>query len=1758
MAGLDAIEEVCVFCTDVHSVFHGIIDSVKTIIMVRCAGFSMGVNPMTGCIRKSCAGIRNGGIVASGIYGLLLLQGAIVFGAGTTLWQIGTADNSYAELAIAGNYSAYSAQFPNDVDYSIGTDSPDADWAYIQPSTSDSWAGSRQHPFIVRFDCEDPQLYVLFQLDLHLTASHDRNPPSMTVDINGQLWHYQTTIGPGDSVLENPSGGNVQTYTAFISPDLLRASGNMITLTTDGSWMLYDAVVFKGFETIPPMTDFEIVPQHHWYRSPDGDSRKFRLDFNGQVLSEPAEVEVVTPGGTFIRHINPEAALIGYAEVLAPMPAGSEWRTVTITLRVGSNAITRAISVAPERQWEIYLIHQTHLDIGYTDTQPNVMNTQINHLHNALDYIDQSRGRPAAEAFKWHPEGMWAVEEFFRRASANDKNRMIQATRDKLIHLDALYAQAMTGIYSEEELFELLGSAGRYSKACGTEINSVIQTDVPGYAWGLAAALGHWGVKYINVGPNSGHRIGHTFAWGDKPFYWISPCGTHKVLFWMAGKGYNWFHGAPVGHTLLSEEDKILAYLDELCKQEYPYDMVNVRYGIGADNGPPNPALPDSVKEWNEKFAYPKLIVAANSEMMVEFERRYGSQLPVMQKDFTPYWEDGSASTAADTGMNRRTSERLVQVQTLWSMLNAAAFPHEDCDLAWQKLIMYDEHTWGAHNSISNPDSAFAVQQAAYKRQFAVDGSRITDELMAGAVAAIHQSETNTIDVFNTLNWPRTEFVCIDASDSTAGNVVKDASGDVVPSQRLSTGELAFLAAGVPALGAKRYTVHSGSSAATGDAVVSGNRIENGTISARWDAQNGALTALTHRSIPADLVDTSVGRGLNDYLYILGRDDSSGHQRINEPITVTILDNGPLVATVKLGSSAPGCNSLSRILRVFDGVDRLFISNTLDKRKVRDPESVSCDFPFNVPDGEMRIDVQWGVMQPEVDQIEGANKNFFCTRRWIDISNNTYGVTWSSLDAPMVLFNPIAFSTGGWDKESYRTFIEPGQAFHSWVMNNHWETNYKADQEGIVTFRYALKPHAGGYDSVRAEQFGRAIHQPLLAVSVNPSRPTVVPLLQIQGDGIVVSTIEPSRDGTALMVRLYNSDAANTVETKIDWPNGKEGSSIWFSSPFEDRKSIVNGPFSMIPFEIVTLRLQDYVSDPHMAVTEETVDFGAIDPEKVSFEKLSITNLGDHNDLLVSSSIVSGDTTCFSVVNPSLQVRPGGSAGMYIKFVPKDVPGTAQAVLEIRGNDPDDPTRSVTLTGRSAPASIYKQIRNPVVVDYSSHLAGYSPWQSIDGGTKEWASNGDGANARITYDFGQAQTVDAVMFQDRLSPSHIDAFSLTFINHPGFDGGYNPAVNFTNADGDNAGLYEFPAQTARYLRFDVVSASGEDDQGIHEIAFYEKVQVSPNVIQSASIATSASSQYASRQASGNVTNRSGLSNDRHDNVGNAQSMWHGIVGPPFGGVSRPNSGSSAGAEWIRFEFDRVYDLREMIVWNHNQINSTVSSPDMTDRGMKDVYVEYSVDGVTYQNLAGEGTVIRFKKAPGMNGIFPTDVIDFNGLSARCVVLTAAADNPNYGGNVIGLSEVRFTADNNPPTFSSNIIVRDDAPEGRFYQASLAADVREHDIRDVPAFVRIDGAAWLEVAEDGVLSGVPAQDDVGPSQVIVQVSDGFALDMAAVELEVLDLCTGEKGLTDFAEFAKYWLECNCGACGGADLDEDYSVNIQDLLRLADMWLTGAGG
>jgi len=101
--------------------------------------------------------------------------------------------------------------------------------------------------------------------------------------------------------------------------------------------------------------------------------------------------------------------------------------------------------------------------------------------------------------------------------------------------------------------------------------------------------------------------------------------------------------------------------------------------------------------------------------------------------------------------------------------------------------------------------------------------------------------------------------------------------------------------------------------------------------------------------------------------------------------------------------------------------------------------------------------------------------------------------------------------------------------------------------------------------------------------------------------------------------------------------------------------------------------------------------------------------------------------------------------------------------------------------------------------------------------------------------------------------------------------------------------------------------------------------------------------------------------------------------------------------WIQYEFDTVYTLHELWVWNSNSGVEPVIG-----FGAKTVTIEYSTDGTTWTALAN---VPEFARAPGKPDYVHNTTISFGGVSAKYVKL---AIEKGWGATPsVGLSEVQF-------------------------------------------------------------------------------------------------------------------------------------------------------
>ena len=231
------------------------------------------------------------------------------------------------------------------------------------------------------------------------------------------------------------------------------------------------------------------------------------------------------------------------------------------------------------------------------------------------------------------------------------------------------------------------------------------------------------------------------------------------------------------------------------------------------------------------------------------------------------------------------------------------------------------------------------------------------------------------------------------------------------------------------------------------------------------------------------------------------------------------------------------------------------------------------------------------------------------------------------------------------------------------------------------------------------------------------------------------------------------------------------------------------------------------------------------------------------------------------------------------------------------------------------------------------------------------------------------------------------------------------------SQGQDANTYDPPASLAYgqtyYWRVDGVAAA--PDSTIYPGPVW-RFTVEPVAYPIANVTATASSFNAGSKPE-NTVNGLGLNeNDRHSTAD--ADMW-------FSGKS------VSGPIWIQFEFDRVYKLHEMWVWNYNTALEAILGG-----GAKDVNVEYSTNG-------SDWTLLRETRSSTRRRAARTTPTTRRWTSQASRPSTSSSPSRTTGAGCVpqcGLSEVQFfqipvrATEPVPAAAATDVDPRDPGPE----------------------------------------------------------------------------------------------------------------------------------
>ena len=763
----------------------------------------------------------------------------------------------------------------------------------------------------------------------------------------------------------------------------------------------------------------------------------------------------------------------GNSRFVLTFPVVSKPAKILIEAKIDGGASEKyPFTLMPPKKWGVDFVQHSHTDIGYTRPQSEILAEHMRYIDYALDYCDQTDNMPDDAKFRWSCESSWVTREFLRSRPPSQIKRFLKRISEGRIEVTGMYAN-MAEIADENVMYDFLQPLKEFKKL-GIPVKTAMQNDVNGVAWCLPDYFKNTGVKYLSMGINETRSI-RPF---DKPtcFWWETPSGARLLGFradvYMTPNDMGFINRSP------DFPANILWHLANLDRNNYPFDRIALQFcGYRTDNAPPSTAACEVVKQWNEKYEFPKFRLALASDFFEYVEKNYGEELPVYRNAWLDWWADGYGSTSRETAEVRKT-QNMEQVDeglfAMVSMMGGELSPalESNLDHISENAILFDEHTCGAAESISLPYSENSTKQWLMKGSYAWEALKkvtlLNEEALARFQEFLKKADFPVIYVINSMGWTRSGdinlFIDYQVLPVTSKTRITDlATGKEVPAQVLTKrAEGAYWVievSDVPAMGYKALKIEVLDQKATPETVSDNEILENRFYKLMINKKTGAISSLWDKDLKQELADvqnpynigqpvreTSEKRDIPPFLH-------------TTPVNVKVEKgiNGPVWESIKISSDMEGFDKgtegspkgIELELRLYKNVKKIELRYMARKLIITDPEALYVAFPFSLPGSRIVFETIGGTLT-QGQQLPGSSSDWNAAQNFVAVRGKTGQIVVVSNEVPLWQFSD--FNMGKFERypKKGRTWL------YSWVMNNYWMTNFRAYQEGGFSWSYQI------------------------------------------------------------------------------------------------------------------------------------------------------------------------------------------------------------------------------------------------------------------------------------------------------------------------------------------------------------------------------------------------------------------------------------------------------------------------------------------------------------------------------------------------------------------------------------------------------------------------------------------------------------------------------------------------------------------------------
>lgn len=763
---------------------------------------------------------------------------------------------------------------------------------------------------------------------------------------------------------------------------------------------------------------------------------------------------------------------------------------------------------------QVYIIHHSHTDVGYTDLQEQIIYNQVNNIRNVIAMVKNGYAQNTAEKdFKWNCETYYCVEQFLKTASTTEKADFFHLVKKGNIGISATYLN-FNDLVDVRMLDRRTAKMQRLFTGEGFPVKTAMNADINGISMGARDVLIKNGVAFLFTNIHTHHGM-YPLYQNQKPYFWESENGS-RILVW-SGEHYNlgnalgivfnrnvnymtesYFGSDRNTSALEALHEKLEESIAEYEQSGYPYDFyITSVSGVFSDNAPANPDIIAVVNAFNERFGEEVTLRMVTLQELYDLIREKTSDAPAYRGSINDWWGNGVGSTPYAVKHYKeglRISHICDRLEEKTGHCNEALK-----EAGEESALLYAEHTWGHSATITNPYDTMVtnldIRKTSYASRTHEAGAMRRSEQChllgdilryyntSGQVKAVSMSSRKGVFpvefYVETLSLPSVKVTDLKTGQVLGAQLCAHPRGVMVSFlAEFEPGEeklFSYEEQAAPSQKLYTRTAWVGAERVR-DIVNDYDRescqlpycLENDWFCIRYQIGKGILSFRNKKDKTELLRDgfekfftpiyecTEIRNGIYEERRLLGRNIRGLHAEQHQGTLrdVRILDHGAVFDRIELVFALKGTRHSSIIIKMYRKMPRIEFTYQIAKTLSEDIESVYLPLALNLPDSALYIHNGGVAMRPGIDQLPGSNMEYYMADDGLLYQKGTEGILVNTFDTPLIYMGQLQHHPILLCDNKEQNNHRPA---YSWIMNNTWETNFRMDLSGCGEFCYALE-----------------------------------------------------------------------------------------------------------------------------------------------------------------------------------------------------------------------------------------------------------------------------------------------------------------------------------------------------------------------------------------------------------------------------------------------------------------------------------------------------------------------------------------------------------------------------------------------------------------------------------------------------------------------------------------------------------------------------